>query len=166
MGNKGPKTMDDVELESTQNLQLGLESHGLNILSQNLRSINQNFRHLETLMTLTKSKFGVLAVQEIWNSLDDRAYTLDGYQIPILRKRQQNRGGGVGFWVKKGIIYNEVNCDNSFEDGVYESLTISVTVGQAKYIIINIYRPPNSSLQGFFQHIDAHLTEVSNLVLI
>ena len=120
-------------------------------ISQNLRSINKNFKHLKEFVGRHRN-IRVCALQETWSSKVQ--YKLDGFQPLIERKRVNKAGGGVGFYLENSVKYTIV--DSPFLEGVVETLCIDVKLNKGKSIrIINIYRTPEASIADFIQCIPA-----------
>ena len=138
------------ETTSTKTLKQKIGKSQFSILSQNIRSISKNINHLQSFLNeMGKSAFDVIACQEVWRIIDGCKYELIGYSKPNFKTRKCKNGGGVGVWVKKGIEY-EIDEQNSlFMEGVYESIVIKVTKNHISKLIVNIYRPPNQSLDSF-----------------
>jgi hypothetical protein len=119
-------------------------------LNLNIQSINAKFDKLKDLMCRLSDNdvtVDVIALQEVWQVKYLNLIDLPGYQKLIFKSRSMGRGGGVGFYVRDGIIAKTVTTPfNSFTNKIFESLTIEITIevnGQPKqYILSNVYRSP------------------------
>ena len=74
------------------------------ILLQNLRSIHRNLNELDQFINKENSKPDVIALTETWCNqyTFQNPYQLNGYG-QLLRCDRDKRGGGVGFFIRKGI---------------------------------------------------------------
>ena len=74
------------------------------ILLHILRSIHINFNELDQFINQEKSKPDVIALTETWSNQYtlQNAYQVNGYG-QLLRSDRERRGGGVGFFIRKGI---------------------------------------------------------------
>lgn len=114
----------------------------LNILSINIDSITSHGK-LEQLELLVKElNLSALAISE--SKLDDTIaennYSIPGYNM---ESRHRNRhGGGVMIFIRDNIPY----CRKSaLESKTLEHIAVDLTVGNKKYAVNVIYRPPNES---------------------
>ncbi len=84
----------------------------------------------------------VVVLQETWMVKHPELYNIVGYQGPILKTRQNNNGGGVGFYIRNGIKYKDISTKNSFREKIFESATLEIQFGKTPIIISSMYRPP------------------------
>lgn len=121
-----------------------------NIMHINCRSIKQNFDEIGSLINTCNSNklIDICAVTETWLSdSDSQFYKICNYDF-VTRCRPGRRGGGVGFYIRNGLLYNIIT-DLCFIFDYIECLTVEVTIGSVTFTIACIYRPPNSSLVNF-----------------
>ena len=83
-----------------------------------------------------------MVLQETWMVKHPELYNIVGYQGPILKTRQNNNGGGVGFYIRNGIKYKDISTKNSFREKIFESATLEIQFGKTPIIISSMYRPP------------------------
>ena len=117
------------------------------VISQNLRSINKSFALLKK--TIDDLQPEILCVQELWKPKG--SYRLEGYQTPIFLTRKNKNGGGVGIWVKEGLLFT--THESIFKEGEFESQLITVMLKRQKIGVVNFYKPPNSSNQSFLDNL-------------
>ena len=89
-------------LNTTLNKAKKFETFDLTITSVNIRSLNANWNIFETSET---AKADIICVQETWLRGKAELNNLQGYNR-VHRNRKTGRGGGVGIYVKKGIVYD------------------------------------------------------------
>jgi len=122
-----------------------LKRNHFSILSQNVRSLDANFEKLENFLQQVnesdkKILFSVIAMQETWQFKTQ--HQIPHYQKLIAKTRTRNQGGGVGFFIKEGIEFEEIEDASNFEERIHESLFIRLKGDGGRGIIIgNIYRP-------------------------
>lgn len=88
----------------------------------------------------------IIALQEIWQIPVISNVEIDGYNF-IYKTRVSRQGGGIGFYIKKGIPFTKtLTCEQFFVEGYYESLAIEISHSDKDLILNNIYRPNNVSL--------------------
>ena len=145
-------------------------SNSFSTFSLNVRSLPGKWDSFIELITDLNSKqfnFSMICIQEVWNVPNYFKTDITGYK-PIeckLRKNSgnlnNNIGGGVACWVKDSLDYELLDHLSIFEEKVFESLFIKVKVSKKKFKIIgNIYRPPNSDLRIFNEHLDTILNQI------
>ena len=83
----------------------------------------------------------VIALQETWDIKYPELVVLDGFNPVIFKRRRGMRGGGVGFYVKKGITAEIIEDLSPFENKIIEALTIKITYQNNKSMLLtSIYR--------------------------
>jgi hypothetical protein len=86
----------------------------------------------------------VVAAVEIWQpklpSID-----LPEYQKPVLKLRHHKRGGGICFWIKKGVTFSQLEQFDKLDLEAIEVLAVKINFGSISFLLITIYRPPNSN---------------------
>ena len=85
------------------------DSDNLAVLSLNIQSLPAKFNELSDMLNeLSTNNFTpeVICLQEIWKIIDPSLFQLDNYQTIEINTRDNTRGGGVGIYVKKDIIFN------------------------------------------------------------
>ena len=78
--------------------------------------------------------------------------------------RPRKKGGGVGFLIKKGLVYhvlNELNENNL--DPTYEHYYIELKGDQQNIVIGSIYHPPNTNLHTFMSEYRNSLEQLKKI---
>ncbi len=124
------------------------------IIFQNCRSLRnkKNFESLKNFIEDCIEKPIIIGLSEIWSPNQEHEY-LDGYQKFLKRERNganNNKGGGVGFFIKKDIEYEVI--PTSFIDRKFESLGVSLTKTKTKVVVV--YRPPNGDIEVFLKEVE------------
>ena len=118
-------------------------------MSVNIRSLKNtlNFTKLETLILSMEIKPHLIGVCETWLSLDSTGMyqNLSGYDF-ISNPRILRTGGGVGFYVKKGLHFIEREDLWIMEEGFYESCFIDVIAKNKRVTYGSVYRPSSNAL--------------------
>ena len=149
------------------------------IMSLNIQSLPSKFNELNELvqsLTSNHCEPDFICLQETWRIIDPSLYALRNYELEI-KSRSNVQGGGVGIYIKKGIIYKILKEISTFIDKVIETLFIEVTDGPHKYIVGSVYRPnsnhPNLTVNEqqnqFYELFSlqiAHLSSYTNPVYI
>ena len=120
-------------------------------------------------MASNKILVEILALQEIWNIPNLPSIEIPNYNFTF-KKRSKFRGGGVGFYIKKGIPYKVIENLSCFHEKLFECITIEIQFGGQKILISNIYRSPsslpnhtpNEQIKKFFEHFENLLENLSN----
>ena len=120
----------------------------LKFMSWNIQSLNSKFEQLKDYIDFLKTKIiqiDVIALQETFSIINPDMFKLDNYDLIYINRK--SRGGGVGFYVKKGIKFKILKNISNFEDKLFESLSIQIEYNTKKFILSSVYRP-NSPIQG------------------
>lgn len=101
-------------------------------------------RHEEFVVAIEKSAVDIMAINETWlrSGEDGKAPVVDGYRLrhkPRPAAVRGGRGGGVGFYIKRGI--NVRACPHPPAASV-EQMWLSVKVKSQLVIVGTAYRPP------------------------
>ena len=154
--------------ESIKDFMNSTNTKYLSTFSINIQSILSKYNDISLFidnLNSGKSKVNILAMQEIWHSVD---LTFNGYQY-FKKNRAIGSGGGVGFLISKGIAVTVMSDEEFFRDRIYECITLNITISNQKFILLNIYRPPNTpgitrnaAINDFLEILEAHLDFLSN----
>lgn len=135
----------------------------LKILYLNIRSLRNKLFELEYLLELInpEERPDIIALTEIWIYKDENSkFNIKGYN-PIFANRQTSKAGGVCFFVKSNIIFNEIlNYDN----GEFSLLGIKLIKNNLNIFII--YRSPNSNNELFYNIFDNLLSSHSKNIIL
>ena len=118
------------------------------VLNANIQSLASKFSDLRDFVFTLGSKnvpIEIISLQEIWSVPDVNLFNLPGYQELVFKSRKSCKGGGIGFFIKKGLTFAVQNDLSSFHERIFESLCIDVDFKHGKKIrFVNIYRPPGN----------------------
>ena len=124
----------------------------LNIISQNLRSINKNFTELKNLVT-SLGHVDLILCQEIWKP--QKTYDIPNFKHKFIT-RTNKHGGGLGFYVRDTFEIFEYYAK------IYETVEIQsfkIKVNKEMVAFFNIYIPPNASKKEALETLDKTLKE-------
>jgi hypothetical protein len=138
-------------------------------LSLNIQSLNSKYESLKSLITQLGNDniiIDVIAIQETWDIQYPEYLLLPGFQSFVFKKRAGMRGGGVGFYIKKGINYKILPDCSPFENKIIETLTLKLTYPNSKSLLVtNIYRSNGPILNvSQSQQIDRFLVNFDDLL--
>jgi hypothetical protein len=80
----------------------------ISILSLNVQSLPAKYEALNEFVTeliQAKCQPDIICLQETWNVLDAKFFPLEGYQPLVFKSRSSSQGGGVGIYIKVGLIF-------------------------------------------------------------
>ncbi|CAK1582661.1 unnamed protein product [Parnassius mnemosyne] len=107
----------------------------------------------------------IMAINETWLRAgeDASALLVPGYRfshIPRSCNLSRARGGGVGFYVKRGINARSYSHNIIFEE--VEQQWLSLSINKVKLLIGTAYRPQWVNVEKFFDSLTDILTSYSN----
>ena len=70
--------------------------------------------------------------------------------------------GGVAIYLRRHLTYKPRTDLDVFEESVFESIFVEVNDKGGSYIVGVIYRPPDSNMTLFFQHLETVVDKVKN----
>jgi len=124
-----------------------LNNYKLKVLHLNIRSLPDKFDKLKMFLVNCKINLDVLLLCETFlNERNQDLYQLPGYQF-ICKSRKNRTGGGVGIYLKNHINFKIRDDLAPHTEGSFESILVETLNTNKKYIIGEIYRPPNTSEQ-------------------
>ena len=135
----------------------------LPVVQINTRGIKSKLDELDTLISDLKDP-DIIIISETWlkkgeeNFIKIKGYKFEG--IP----REHKKVGGVGFLIKKGLIYREMtslNKNNS--DPTFEHFYLELKGDRNNIILGSIYRPPNTNLDKFMAEYKNSLEQLTKL---
>ena len=144
---------------------LDIKSRCFSLLHMNIRSIPKNISKLENYLHLLNHEFSIIGITETWlKDSTKELYSLDGYQ-PIHNCRPIRSGGGVSLLIKNHLEFT-VRNDLCVSDASAESLFIEIdkdVVGKNKNVIVGvIYRPPDTDMKHFNEHLEPLLNTIKS----
>ena len=140
---------DNVPYHTNSNylLDLGLRCKGFRMGHINIQGINNKIDQIRLLLGSDKNQIHVLGLSETkLNAFHpDTAFEINGFQAPFRRDRKINSRGGLLVYVKDGVCASrraDLEHDN------LECVWLEIKPVKSKpFLIGNIYRPPNSTIQ-------------------
>ena len=116
---------------------------GIKIVSWNVRSLQKNFSDFKEFIDLYHREgcfLDIICLTEIWTLKDIDFYNLENFNF-VNKMRNRSTGGGVAYYIRKGIRFKELKNLSLFEEKIIESLTIELEIGKKdKFILSNVYR--------------------------
>ena len=154
---------------SSNALNLGLRDKGFRIGHLNIQGLTNKIDQLKLLLQPEQNLVHILGISETkLNPVHpDAPFDIDGYQKPFRRDHTENAGGGLLVYVKEGVF-----CDRrlDLEHQMLECIWLEIKpINSKSYLVGNIYRPPNSSVQWneFFEDcIEKVLQEEKEMYLL
>ena len=132
------------------------QKNDLNILYQNIRSLNANYDNIIALMCTLTNKFDILCFSECWlTPHSTKFYEIDNYKsFHSLRNSESFLShGGVSAYISKDISASIIdNC--TMNKPFIESLFIKLSKNNEKFILGVIYRPPKSDCNLFIDKLN------------
>ena len=110
-------------------------------------------------------------MQETWNINYPHLLELPGFQPLIYRNRNNMRGGGVGFYIRKGLNFKRKIELEQFQQKTFENIVIELLYPNKNVFISNVYHSPNpprnctvsQHSNDFFEALDNHLNDLVNI---
>ena len=81
-------------------------------LSINIQSLNSKYEKLTELVVTIQNnglQIDIIALQETWKIKSPHLLRIPGFQPLIVANCTSGKGGGVGFYVREGISFNQIN---------------------------------------------------------
>ena len=136
-------------------------------LGLNIQSLHSKYFNLKSFILSNEANgppISLIALQETWNIQDTNAINIPNFNF-IFKKRTKFRGGGVGFYIKKGISYKILENLSSFTEKIFECLTVQLTINSKTIVISNIYRSPSPlANQSPSEHYDEFILKFEHLL--
>jgi len=111
-----------------------------------------------------------IAIQETWDIRFPELLNLNGFNEILFKKRRSMRGGGVGFYVRNGLVAEIIEYLSPFESKIIEALTIKLTYPDNKSVLLtSIYRSngpianvtPSQQLDRFMEKFSLLLSDLN-----
>ena len=147
-------TMHDFSNDTVSNqsnltflLDLGLKNKGFRMGHLNIQGVSNKIDQVGLLLGSDKNQIHVLGLSEtkLNDTHPDSAFEINGYQKPFRRDRESNSGGGIIVYVR-----DEICCNRrpDLEQANLECIWLEIKPVKSKsFLLGNIYRPPNSTVQ-------------------
>ena len=149
-----------VDLSEFSNL-LKTRNNTLTVMQWNIRGLLNNFTNLKNILSQAESSgtyTDLIMISETHSSTQkDELAHLNGYNF-FSKNRENSSGGGVGIYVRHTF---NVTCRDDLTSGYtsFELVILETKIGRKNYLLVEIYRPPSSSIRTF-------LTEYNQLLKV
>ena len=138
--------------------QLCISNKNFSIIHVNIRSMMKNFDNLREYLDNFSVNFGVLGITETWLNNDTvNLIDLPGYHH-VSNHRTSKKGGGVSFLIRNDISYSvldELKLSNEYIECLF--------IETPKEVIGVVYRPPNTNIQKFNDHIESIFHDIKQI---
>ncbi|XP_045479588.1 uncharacterized protein LOC123684392 [Harmonia axyridis] len=138
----------------------GIHTQTISIIHQNVQSLGNSIDKLEQLL-LDNPDCSILCITEHWNSKEQICQLgLKNFKLAASMCREIGKHGGSAIFLKNNI--NAKECEfisNLSTFGEFECSAIQCEVNKLKMIIVSVYRPPNGSIEVFFEKLECLLFE-------
>jgi hypothetical protein len=114
-------------------------------LSINIQSLNSKLHELKSFLAeLENNKINIIAIalQEIWQIQHTDLVQIPNFNFINLQRNNQ-RGGGVGFYLSNKVTFKKLENLSCMHDKVFECLTVEIDLNSKKYVLSSIYRSPS-----------------------
>ena len=140
-----------------------LEKDTFSIFHLNIRSLNKNIDKLKDLLSFLKGKFSIIVLTETW--ADETAKNNSIFRIPnyvaIHQIRNCRRGGGISFFIRKGINFKVRNVLSKCTSNA-EIFSIEIENKNSKNMVISgVYKAPCADFKLFKTDFKEIITKVS-----
>ena len=154
-------TCEYMDYESIGNLKTS--QNDLRVVQINTRGIKSKLDELDTLISDLKEP-NIIIISETWFKKGEENFIkIKGYRFEGM-PRECKKGGGVGFLIKRGLIYREMTSLNKNNlDPTFEHYYIELKGDQNNDILGSIYRPPNTNLDEFMTEYKSSLEQLNKL---
>lgn len=133
----------------------------LNVISQNIRSLNCNLASFSTLLQRTEVSWDLIVLTECWLQSNKHINNLNNYHhISTTSHRTQNEGV---------VVFYNTHLDISHEEPTIDDANCLLVKLNHETCIISIYRPPSqTNIERFINSLDtllASLRHYKNIIL-
>lgn len=139
-----------------------IEKGDLALLHTNIRSLPRNYNDFTNYLQSINITFDIIGLSETWLSDEtaDVAYLGSDYSH-VKCYRNNRRGGGVSLFIHKDMKYRSIpdvcQCKENIES-VFIELLHNNFEDRKPVIIGVVYRPPNTDIAVFLEHMNSLLT--------
>lgn len=133
----------------------------INILYANIRSMRNKIDELEILIKNQQEEVHIIVLNETWLYSEESEYINLNNYVAVHNCRDQNRGGGTAIFIKEEIPFT-TRINNS----KFNTTIIELTETKPRFRIATLYRPPDTSIDEFVDHLDEQMDKYKNLTII
>ena len=140
-----PQTITSLFYDSNTLKSSFSSSHKPIIASLNIQSLQSKHASLSQFLhecNINKIPLSILALQETWQIPHPELVSIPGFNFTHTQ-RKDNRGGGVGFFIKDDINFKIIKHLSPFIPFSFECLTIETIIKNKRTSFSSIYRSPN-----------------------
>ena len=117
------------------------------VLHINIRSVNKNLDEFILFVDRLEVEFSVIVLTETWLNPNMKWVDVPGF-VSYHSVRTSGRGGGVTILVRSDVESSICSTLNQVSH-IYESCAVIVDCNGGKYLIMGVYRPPESNIDDF-----------------
>ncbi len=133
----------------------------IKVIHLNIRSLAKKYDQLK--LFLTNSNFEpdvILLCETHLNERNDKMYPLNNYQF-ISNCRKEKKGGGVGIYIKNDLSFKIRDDIAINKECIYESIFIETLNENKRFIVGEIYRPPDTNQSEAIQNYEDTLIKIN-----
>lgn len=136
----------------------------LNVGHLNCRSIKAPSKIDEIKSIVRDNTFDIFALSETWlaSDISNRTVEIPGYTLCRSDRQAPGRGGGIGIFLSKGMIFKHV-CKTSIPS--CELILLEITIGNEKLLFGVVYLPTGDLHEFECLHSDL-FSEYSNILIV
>lgn len=127
------------------------------ILHCNVRSIARNFDGLCTFLAEHSFLYDVIAITETW-LMPGESYNIPNYVFLSRPRISNNRGGGVGLYIKKTLVH----CDYPYLNASVSSSSEFLFVELEGVMVGVVYRAPHADRSKFVNDLESVFIHVTD----
>ena len=100
---------------------------------------------------MIKSKLDIFLISETKtdHSFPNQQFSIDGYKT--YRRDRSNFGGSLIFYVNENIPCRQLTAEQI--DSNFEIIFLEITLRTRKWLVIELYKPPNKKEEYFFKNL-------------
>ena len=136
-------------------------NYKLKVIHYNIHSLPDKFDQLKLFLTNSQIDPDIILLCETFlNERNQLLYELEDYQF-ISTNRKTKSCGGVGMYIKSGITFKLRPDLAPHIEGIFESIFIEILNPDLRYIVGEIYRPPNTNVQNAIDNYEATINMIN-----
>ena len=153
-----PSTYNYATIEAANNTS---KNYSLSTISMNVQSYKSNYLHILNLISSLNDPC-VLSMCEIW-SPPDNILRISNYHKPIVKKRQNRRGGGVSLHIRSDLKIIKANLLQDLNFRCLELVSALVETNNDKRVVfITLYRAPSKNIFDTLEELETLFEHLSN----